>query len=377
MVGGLIFYWKWERKKQNTPSLDSYPPFSVIIPCHNEETLIKETLNYLSQLDYPEYEIIAVDDGSTDTTSKILKEYAQKLSNMRVVYLKENKGKAYALNVGTAVAKHEFILTLDADAFVDKNALKWLAWHFVKFPRVGAVTGNPRVINRTTLLGKIQTGEYSTIIGLIKRTQRVLGKVLTVSGVMAAFRKQALISVSLWDTDMVTEDIDITWKLEKKFWDIRYEPRALSWIHVPETLRGLWRQRLRWAQGGIEVLQKHKDIWMNWKQRRLWPIYTEYILSIFWVYSFWLVVLLWSVQAIFSIIMPVKILPPIPPLWTGSILAMVCLTQFVISISIDRIYDKKLLKSLFLGYMVSLCLLDDKRTNSCSGTPESYFQEKR
>ena len=347
VVGGLIFYWKHERKKQELPELKDYPMFSVLVPCHNEEAQVGETLNYLLEIDYPDYEIIAIDDGSTDNTAKILKEYAQKHDRVRVVYMRENQGKAYALNVGSMVARGELLLTVDADALVDKNALKWFAWHFVNFPRVGAVTGNPRVINRTTLLGKIQTGEYSTIIGLIKRAQRLLGKVLTVSGVMAAFRKQALISTGLWDTDMVTEDIDITWKLEKKFWDVRYEPRAISWIYVPETLRGLWRQRLRWAQGGIEVLRKHMDVWIDWRQRRLWPIYIEYILSAIWAYSFWLVVSLWAMQALFSIVMPVRFVPPIPPLWTGSILAMVCLIQFVVSVSMDHIYDKKLLRYLF------------------------------
>ncbi len=347
IVGGILFYWKHERKKQTLPELKEYPMFSVLVPCHNEEAQIRQTLDQLLKLDYPNYEIIPIDDGSTDRTAEILKEYAQKHDRIRVVYLKENQGKGAALSIGAMVARGEFILTVDADALVDRNALKWLAWHFMKYPRVGAITGNPRVINRTTLLGKIQTGEFSTIIGLIKRAQRILGKILTVSGVMAAFRKRALISVGLWDTDMVTEDIDITWKLEKNFWDVRYEPRAICWVFVPETLRGLWRQRLRWAQGGVEVLKKHINIWKDWRQRRLWPIYIEYILSAFWSYSFWLIICLWAVQALFKLVMPIKFVPPIPPLWTGSILALVCLIQFVVSLSMDYIYDKKMFKYLF------------------------------
>ena len=145
-------------------------------------------------------------------------------------------------------------------------------------PRVGAITGNPRVWNRTSLLGKIQAGEYSSIIGLIKRTQRIVGKLLTVSGVLAAYRKSALLNCGLFDSDTVTEDIDITWKLQEQFWDVRFEPRALARILVPETLGGLWRQRVRWAQGGLEVLIKHFRIWGNFKYRRFWPIYVEYAL---------------------------------------------------------------------------------------------------
>jgi biofilm PGA synthesis N-glycosyltransferase PgaC len=239
------------------------------------------------------------------------------------------------------------LLTIDADALVDPVALKWMAWHFEKFPRVGAVTGNPRILNRTSLLAKIQTGEFSTIIGLIKRTQRILGKVLTVSGVIAAFRKQALLSVGFWDTDMVTEDIDITWKLEKRFWDIRYEPRAICWILVPETLKGLWRQRFRWAQGGVEVLRKHIDIFTDWRQRRLWPVYIESVFSLIWAYCFWGLAFLWLVTSLLRLHFPVPLAAPIPPEFTGAILALTCVVQFSISLIVDRHYEKKMLRYLF------------------------------
>ncbi len=347
IIGGLIFFWRIERKVKTPPELKEHPFFSILIPCHNEEEQIEETVVHLLELDYPNYEIITIDDGSNDNTASILHELCKKHERLRAVYLRENQGKGAALNAGVMVAKGELILTLDADALVDKKILKWMAWHFSKYSRVGAITGNPRVVNRTTLLGKIQTGEFSTIIGLIKRSQRILGKVLTVSGVMAAFRKQALISVGLWDTDMLTEDIDITWKLEKNFWDVHYEPRAICWVLVPETLRGLWRQRIRWAQGGVEVLKKHVNIWQDWKQRRLWPVYIEYVFSVFWAYSFWALIALWAIQAIFKIFMTIRLVPPLPPLWTGSILALACLTQFAVSLSMDHAYDKKMFRYLF------------------------------
>ncbi len=347
MIGAIIFFFRLEYKKKVPPVMEDYPFFSVLVPCHNEQDQLGDTLDHLVKLDYPNYEIILVDDGSTDDTAARIHEFCRQYEKVRGVYLKENQGKATALNAACLVSRGELILTIDADALLDRKSLKWMAWHFIQFPRVGAITGNPRVINRTTLLGKIQTGEYSTIIGFIKRAQRILGKVLTVSGVVAAFRKQALISVGFWDTDMVTEDIDITWKLEKKFWDVRYEPRAVCWIFVPETLRGLWTQRIRWAQGGVEVLKKHNDIWEDWKQRRLWPVYIEYACSILWVLSFWTLIIMWVEQTFFGVPMPVRLLPPIPPLWTGSVLALVCLMQFSLSLLIDSHYDKKMFRYLF------------------------------
>ncbi len=347
MIGGLIFFWRLEREKNNPPELKEYPFFSVLVPCHNEENQIEETVAHLLELDYPQYEIILIDDGSIDNTASRLHELCKRNEKIRAVYLKENQGKAAALNAGCLVGKGEIVLSMDADALIDKKSLRWIAWHFSQFARVGAVTGNPRVLNRTTLLGKIQTGEYATIIGLIKRAQRILGKVLTVSGVMAAFRRQALLSVGFWDTDMVTEDIDITWKLEKNYWDVRYEPRAICWIFVPETLRGLLRQRLRWAQGGVEVLMKHKDVWKDWKKRRLWPIYGEYVFSALWAYSLLILIIMWAFQSAFDILMPFRLVPPIPPLWTGSILCLVCISQFTVSLCVDKSYDKKMFRYLF------------------------------
>lgn len=347
MVGGLIFFRRYERKKTQPPILTQTPFFSILIPGHNEQEQIGETLHQLAELDYPDYEIIAVDDGSTDDTAHEIKRACKKIPRLRAIYLKENQGKAAALNIASLAAKGELILTLDADALLSPMALQWIAWHFVNFPRVGAVTGNPRIINRTSLLAKIQTGEYATIIGLIKRTQRLLGKVLTVSGVIAAFRKSALHSVGYWDTDMVTEDIDITWKLEKNSWDVRYEPRATCWIYVPETIKGLWRQRFRWSQGGVEVLKKHRNIWVHWRHRRLWPVYLESVVSVIWAYCFWGMVVLWATVSLLDLAIGFQPSPPMPPAWTGSILALTCILQFTVSLYVDRSYERKIFRYLF------------------------------
>jgi poly-beta-1,6-N-acetyl-D-glucosamine synthase len=347
MIGGLIFYWRHESGSRRIPELKTYPMFSILVPCHNEQDQIETTLMHLLELDYPEYEIIVIDDGSTDRTAEILRSMCSQHPRVRAIYLKENQGKGAALNIATLASRGEYLLTQDADALLSPEALRWIAWHFESSPRVGAVTGNPRVLNRTSLLGKIQIGEFATIIGLIKRTQRLLGKVLTVSGVIAAFRKSALHSAGYWDTDMVTEDIDITWKLEKKFWDVRYEPRATCWIYVPETLRGLWRQRKRWSQGGVEVLKRHRGIWLSWRQRRLWPVYIESVVSIVWAYCFWGMVLLWLLTAVFLFPLGISAAPPLPPRWTGSILAMTCILQFTVSLFVDRRYEKRMLPYLF------------------------------
>lgn len=342
ITGSLYFFFRLEAgKSRKAPELREYPFVSVIIPAHNERDAIRSTVTSALASNYPDFEVIVVDDASTDETPQILQALAAIHSNLRVIILEKNMGKPNALRYGAMACQGEIVLTIDGDAVLDADAMRWMVKHFVDGPRVGAVTGNPRVRNRTSLLAKIQVGEYATIIGMIKRTQRILGKVLTVSGVIVAFRKRALFDTGLWDIDMITDDINMTWKLEKRFWDIRFEPNALCWILVPETLRGLWRQRVRWSQGGVEVIRRHRDIWASWKQRRLWPIYLEYVISVLWSYTYvFFGVALFLVSFVFPVVPLVKVYPPE---WKGSMLAAIFLLQAFIGLLIDSRYEKKII----------------------------------
>jgi len=333
--------------ENNRPVLNEYPRVSVLIPCHNEAACIAETVDRMSRLDYPDYEIICIDDGSTDRTLAILDELQPRYSRLRIVTLESNRGKATALRAGLLASKSEFLVCIDADSYLSPGSLHWFLWHFVNFPRVGAVTGNPRIRNRTSLLGKIQVGEYSTIIGMIKRTQRMLGKVFTISGVAAAFRKRALLDVGLWSPDMVTEDIDISWKLQEHFWDIRFEERVLCWIRTPEHVPGLWRQRVRWAQGGAEVMLKYSRSMLDIRQRRFWPVYLEYVVSVFWAYAFLFSAVLAVLNVFFDLPAPYSYATIVPPEWTGTFLALVCLLQGAIALSFERTVEGGLKKYTF------------------------------
>ncbi len=341
VIGGLFFFFKQEKGSPEFPKLKSVPMISVLIPARNEAEQIEDTVKAVLATEYPNLEIILIDDASTDNTPQIIDYLSEQHEHVRVLHLKQNMGKANGLNNAFLMSKGEIILTIDADCLIEKPALYWMAWHFITFPRVGAVTGNPHVRNRTSLLAQLQTAEYTSVIGLIKRTQRVLGKVLTISGVLGAFRREAIIDVGLWSFDMFTEDIDVTWKLEKRFWDVRYEANAVGWILVPETIGGLWKQRLRWAQGGVEAVRRHRDVWYDWRQRRIWPVYLDYVLGIVWSYAFLLSMILWTIGHWMG-------LHGNPfASWNGSVIAVVCLVQFFVSITINMRYDRKLFPTYF------------------------------
>jgi biofilm PGA synthesis N-glycosyltransferase PgaC len=213
--------------------------------------------------------------------------------------------------------------------------------HFLSSSRVGAITGNPRIRTRSTLLGKVQVGEFSAIIGLIKRTQRIYGRVFTVSGVVTGLRKSALHRVGYWRTDMVTEDIEVSWALQRDHWDVRYEPNALCWILMPETLRGLWRQRLRWAQGGAEVLFRYGTSLLQWRKRRMWGVLTEHVLSIVWAYAMALTIALWGLGKFVTMPEALEIRSILPE-WYGVILGFTCLLQFGVALAIDGPYENGL-----------------------------------
>jgi len=344
MLGTFLFQTLRDTSPQSVPPLGDNPPmFSVLIPCHNEEDCIEETIRYLSHQDYPNFEIIAIDDASQDHTGEILRFLQQEFSNLRVITLKTNQGKGTGLNMAAMISRGEYLVGIDADALLDKNALRWFLWHFNTSARVGAITGNPKVRNRTTVLAKIQVGEYSTIIGMIKRAQRILGKIYTVSGVIVAFRKKALRSVGFWSNNMVTEDIDVSWKLQLDHWDVRYEARILCWILVPETLKGIWRQRLRWSQGGSEVLLKYAHVMCQWKNRRIWPLFIEYGVSVIWCYCLGLTALIWFVGLFVQLPHDLAIRSIVPE-WNGMLLAGVCMLQLSTGVYIDSRYDRTMIK---------------------------------
>lgn len=342
IIGALFYFYYREnsdhRLFNDPPPLKTLPPVSFLVPCHNEGDNARETVEALLAQDYPEFEVIAINDCSGDDTGKILDTMASEDSRVRVIHFSQNQGKAMGLRMGALASKNEILICLDGDALLDRHATRWLVRHFNEGPRVGAVTGNPRIRNRSSLLGKIQVGEFSSIIGMIKRAQRIYGRVFTVSGVVSAFRKSALQQVGYWELDMVTEDIDISWRLQTNHWDVRYEPNALCWILMPETLKGLWGQRLRWAQGGLEVLIRYGSSLLHWNKRRIWLVALELIVSTLWAH----------VVALIFVVALIGLFTELPmflrgaaflPGWSGVVLGATCLMQFGISMRIDSRYE--------------------------------------
>jgi biofilm PGA synthesis N-glycosyltransferase PgaC len=333
----ILFYFRREGQRHALERGDYTPFVTVLIAAYNEEDRIEETLEGCLKIDYPSYEIVIVNDGSTDSTLEKIKPYARQ-ARVRLIHKQLNEGKAMALNDAIPNTNGEILLVIDADAIPDPQILNAMVPHF-KSPRVGAVTGNPRVFNRRSLLSKLQAIEFTSIVSLQRRGARIWGKLLTMSGVVGAFHRQAILDAGLYSPDMATEDIDLTWKLQLKYYDIRYEPRAMVWMRVPVSLTGLWRQRCRWARGLTQVLVRHSREALTWRSRRLWPVLAESGLSILWAFTFVVFTILWAIS--YAAGYPPVGASPIPNYW-GMLIGTMCLIQLLVGVLLDRKYDRHL-----------------------------------
>ena len=240
--------------------LTTFPKISIIVPAFNEAKTIKNCIKSLQNLDYPNFEIIVIDDGSTDNTLEIVSkcDYAK-------VFSQENQGKPIALNNGISHSSGEIILTVDADTELDSNALRTIAKRFAANNKLGAVAGNVKVKREPTILNTIQSAEYATGINLVRKGQSVLGTVMIVPGPVAALKKEVIEEVGYFSDDTFAEDFDITVKILKKGYEIEYEEASLAYTDTPKNIEDLIKQRRRWYRGMIQVLDKYKSMYFNRK----------------------------------------------------------------------------------------------------------------
>jgi cellulose synthase/poly-beta-1,6-N-acetylglucosamine synthase-like glycosyltransferase len=242
------------------------PPVSIVVPAHNEAVGIERAVRSLAASDYPagSFEVIVVDDGSTDGTPDIVERLA--LANVRLLR-QANQGKPVALNRGAAAARHPYIVTVDGDTVFERGTLRALVGPF-RDPRVGAISGNTKVGNRGGVLGRWQHIEYVMGFNLDRRVYEMLDCMPTVPGAIGAFRRAALIDAGGVSGATLAEDTDVTLAIGRAGWHVVYAEDARAWTEVPSTLRGLWRQRYRWAYGTIQSTWKHRAALLDPRGRR-------------------------------------------------------------------------------------------------------------
>ncbi len=232
-------------------------PVTVIVPAYNEKECIANTLDSLARSTHP-IEIIVVDDGSTDGTSEIAREAALALgmTDVRVIR-QENAGKPAALNRGVRSARHDIVVMMDGDTVFEPDTVRQLVQPFAD-PEVGAVAGNAKVGNRTTVIGAWQHIEYVMGFNLDRRMYDLLRCMPTIPGAIGAFRREAVLQVGGMSEDTLAEDTDITIAMHRAGWRVVYQEHARAWTEAPGSLKQLWSQRYRWSYGTMQALWKHR-----------------------------------------------------------------------------------------------------------------------
>ena len=267
------------RSGKRRPAASEYlPSVAVIVPAYNEAVGIERAVRSLAASDYPDVEVVVVDDGSTDDTAAIVERLALELPRVRLVR-KENGGKASALNAGVAASRAPVVVMVDGDTVFEPEALRRLVQPLGD-PLVGAVSGNTKVGNRRGLLGRWQHIEYVTGFNLDRRMYEVLQCTPTVPGAIGAFRRDALEEVGGVSGDTLAEDTDLTLAIGRTGRRVVYAQDARAWTEAPSSLGDLWRQRYRWSYGTMQAVWKHKRalITRDPRERRIGRLALPYMI---------------------------------------------------------------------------------------------------
>lgn len=296
--------------KLSIKSNENYVPVSILVPAYNEESTVADCIESLAHQDYPDYEIIVIDDGSSDNTSSVvvdrfnLKKVARpirRLVNCRkeesiyegvinnkikiTLVKKENGGKADALNMGINISNYPLFISLDADSILQKDSLTNIVMPYMEDDTTVAVGGNIKVSNSVVLdngeVVKIltpknlfvifQTIEYFRVFLTTRVWFNKFNGNLIISGAFGLFKKSAAINVGGYDTNTIGEDMDLVVKLHSFYrknklpYSIKYSHKAICWSQVPENYNDLKGQRRRWHIGLITSLYTHKYIFLNLK----------------------------------------------------------------------------------------------------------------
>lgn len=260
----LISLFESKKKRKLSSNLEYfYPPVTILIPIWNEETTIVDTIESLLNLDYPKdkLHIMVIDDGSTDKSLEALQKF--KGHPIVEVHSKPNGGKFTALNFGIERMKTDFIGCLDADSFVEKNALKFIMRRFTD-PEVMAVTPSMIIEKPSNILRKMQRAEYS-YGNFMRKAYGSIGAIHITPGPFSFFRKEVFEKIGPYKHAHNTEDMEMAMRMQKNHMLIVNEPTALVFTVGPDTIKKLYKQRVRWVSGFLGNLIDYRDMLLNKK----------------------------------------------------------------------------------------------------------------
>jgi biofilm PGA synthesis N-glycosyltransferase PgaC len=242
-----------------------YPSVTVIVPAHNEETVILRAVESVYRSNYPRLDVIVVDDGSDDGTLDLVRRFQANHGQGRLrVLTQPNQGKAVALNHAIDQAYSDLVMVLDADSLLDVNAVSEIVNYF-RDPAVGMVASNVKILRGRGILNLAQRFEY--LVGhRLKRSLTAYNCEYVVGGVGSTFRRATAVEIGCYDTDTMTEDIDFTLKMIRygdRSRRVMFAPHAISYTESVLTFRQLVQQRFRWKFGRLQAFLKNSHLFFS------------------------------------------------------------------------------------------------------------------
>ncbi len=282
----LISRWLYTPLSAAAPQqclISDHPLVSIIVPAYNEGKVIGHCVDLILVSNYQNFEIILVDDGSKDDTFEIMQRYKDQARVQ--MFSKPNGGKASALNEGYRRSKGEILLFVDADGIFTPGTIDEMLNGFYS-PKVGAVCGNDAPVNLDRLQTQLMCLQTHVGTGFVRRALAELNCLPIVSGNSGAFRRSVLEQVGIgqshplytdlteaWEVNrrgpfrdgFIGEDLELTWRVHRAGYQVKFAPKAIVMAEVPSTLKDLWKQRVRWARGLLQTIRLHRDMFFNLK----------------------------------------------------------------------------------------------------------------
>lgn len=275
-VFGFINYVRSIKEKEDVDGRSfSYPSCSILIPAHNEEKVIGATIESMLKLDYPtrKLRIIVINDGSTDTTKKIIERYAKRDSRVELFNIpkgKGGKGKSRALNLGVKRAKSDVIAVYDADNTPEGNSLRYLVAQLLLNKELGGVIGKFRTVNKNhNMLTKFINVETLSFQSMLQAGRWQMHGIATLPGTNYVMWTSLIRQLDGWDEEALTEDSELSIRIYEAGYKIKYIPYAITYEQEPQEWKVWIKQRMRWVRGNNYVVSKFLKHIPNFKNKRL------------------------------------------------------------------------------------------------------------
>jgi cellulose synthase/poly-beta-1,6-N-acetylglucosamine synthase-like glycosyltransferase len=348
----------WRHTHRATPLApvpdDQLPGISVLVPCHNEELVIANSLHGFLALQYPKdkIEFLMIDDGSTDRTADCIRQFT---SDPRVRLIETPpetaaSGKASALNYALGFTRFPFIAIYDADNKPEPSALRPLAEELIRDPKLGAAIGMYRAFNRhDALLTRFLNIEGIAFQWILQAGRWMLMRFSGLPGTNYIIRRSVLDTLNGWDVKALTEDAELTIRVYQAGYQVKFVPSSVTWEQEPETLKVWFRQRRRWVRGSNYLFRKYAGKLLQTRPKRI-GIEMLYSLSLY--YLFFLAIVVSDLLFVLSASGLIRIVVPGPygVVWFFAYITFVFQLLIAVSSETDEDSGKNFLLTLVMYF---------------------------